>query len=185
MSKAGGAGGSGGGGGGGGRSRRIRRIDGLLAALAVTGLMSVAATVPHELGHIAVCAAGGHSYTVMMGPMGPMVDCSAVPDPVWLYRAMGGAAGGAMLASMLAWGRLRRSEPWRAGLSASLYLQLAIMVIETAAHPLYMTSPLPTAAVALSSLLIVLSMTGRRPWDPRGRRGAGGAAAGQAQAGPS
>ena len=181
MSKAAGAGGSGGAGGG-GRSRRIRRIDGLLAALAVTGLMSVAATVPHELGHIAVCAAGGHGYTVMMGPMGPMVDCSAVPDPVWLYRAMGGAAGGAMLASMLAWGRLRRSEPWRAGLSASLYLQLAIMVIETAAHPLYMTSPLPTAAVALSSLLIVLSMTGRRPWDPRGRRGA---AAGPAQAGPS
>ena len=134
--------------------------------------MSVAATGPHELGHISVCAAGGHDYLLAMGPMGPMVDCSAVPDPVWLYRAMGGAAGAVLPASMLAWRRLRESEPWRAGLSASLYLQLAIMVIETAAHPLYMTSPLPTAAVASSSLLIVLSMTRRgRLCEPGGRRG--------------
>ena len=143
-------------------------------ALAAAGIMSVAATVPHELGHVAVCAAGGHDYRTMMGPMGPMVECSAAPDPVWLYRAMGGAAGAVLPASLLAWGRLRGSEPWRAGLSAALYMQLAIMVVETAAHPLYMTSPVPTAAVAASSLLIVVSMTGRRlPGDGDPRSAAG------------
>lgn len=142
----------------GGRTERRRRIDGLLLAFAATGLLSGAATIPHEAGHIAVCAAGGHEYTLGAGPLGPMVDCSAVPDPLWLYRAAGGAAGAAALAPLLAWGRVRESPPLRSGLAAAMYLQGAIMVIETLAHPLYMTSPLPTAAVTASSLVLVLCM---------------------------
>ena len=142
----------------GGRAERRRRIDGLLMAFAATGLLSAAATIPHEAGHVAVCVAGGHGYDLAAGPMGPMVDCSAVPDPLWLYRAAGGAAGAASLAPLLAWGRAMGSAPWRAGLAAALYLQAAIMVVETLAHSLYMTSPLPTAAVTASSLVIVLCM---------------------------
>lgn len=156
----------------GGRAERRRRIDDLLAALAVTCLLSLAATAAHEAGHIAVCAAGGHEYAVGLGPLGPTVDCSEPPDPLWLYRAMGGAAGAASLAPLAAWGRLRCSAPRRAGLAAAVYLQLAIMVIETAAHPMYMTSPLPTAAVTVSSLAIVLSIM--RPHWLAFRRGGSG-----------
>lgn len=145
--------------GSGGRTTGRRRlIDGLLLAFAAMAVFSIAATIPHEAGHVAVCAAGGHEYDLMAGPLGPMVDCSAVPDPLWLYRAAGGAAGTAALAPLLAWGRVRNSEPWRAGLAAAIYLQAAIMVVETLAHPLYMTSPLPTAAVTASSLAIILCM---------------------------
>ena len=144
--------------GSGGRTGRRRLIDGLLLAFAAMAVFSIAATIPHEAGHVAVCIAGGHEYDLMAGPLGPMVDCSAVPDPLWLYRAAGGAAGAAALAPLLAWGRVRNSEPWRAGLAAAVYLQAAIMVVETLAHPLYMTSPLPTAAVTASSLAIILCM---------------------------
>lgn len=161
-----------------GRAARRRRIDDLLAALAVTCLLSLAATAAHEAGHIAVCAAAGHAYAVGLGALGPTVDCSQPPDPLWLYRAMGGAAGAASLAPLAAWGRLWGSAPWRAGLLAAVYLQLAIMVIETAAHHMYMTSPLPTAAVTASSLVIVLSIM-RPHWLP-GRRGRGAGAAGAA-----
>lgn len=144
--------------GAGGRTERRRRIDGLLMAFAATGLLSAAATIPHEAGHVAVCAAGGHGYDLAAGPLGPVVNCSAVPDPLWLYRAAGGAAGAASLLPLLAWGRAMGSAPWRAGLAAALYLQGAIMVVETLAHQMYMTSPLPTAAVTASSLAIVLCM---------------------------
>lgn len=156
----------------GGRAERRRRIDELLVALAATCALSLAATAAHEAGHVAVCASAGHGYAVGIGPLGPTVDCSAPPDPLWLYRAMGGAAGAASLAPLAAWGRLRESVPWRAGLAAAVYLQLAIMVIETAAHQMYMTSPLPTAAVTASSLLIVLSMM-RPPWLSLGGAGRG------------
>ena len=137
------------------------------------GALSVSATVPHEAGHIAVCAAGGHDYRMLLGPMGPVVECSPVPTHLWLYRAMGGAAGAAFLAALFAWPRVRRSAPWRAGLFGAVYLQLAIMVIETWAHSLYMAGPVPTAAVSASALLVAVSMV--RPLrKPRAGLPAGG-----------
>ena len=142
-----------------------------MAVLAL-GLFSVAAAIPHEAGHIAVCSASGHGYAVGWGQMGPVVDCSQPPDMPTLYMAIGGAAGAWSLAPLAMWKRLRMSPPWCAGLLAAMYLQLAIMVLETAVTQMYLTSPFPTMAAAVSSLVVVLLVL-RSFWKSR-RRGAGG-----------
>lgn len=143
------------------------RIDDLLMAVVAMGLFSAAASVVHEGGHIAVCAAGGYDWTVEFDSLGFVVDCSGLPEPLWVYWAMGGVAGAAFLVSLAVDGRLRRSIPWRAGLIAAVCLQLVIMVSETTTHQTYMTSYLPTVGAGVFSLaiLLLLVLYSHRLWE--------------------
>ncbi len=92
----------------------------------------------HELGHILVCTSNGYDYVFSMGDLALNVHCSASPQPMLLYFALGGIFGMIASISLFLSKKIRSNHGIFIGVSVTVFDHFLKSIFETFTHSAYM-----------------------------------------------
>ena len=111
----------------------------------------------HELGHILVCTSNGYDYTFSIAELALNVHCSASPQPLLLYFALGGIFGMIASVSLFLSKKIRSNPGIFIGVSVTAFDHFLKSIFETFTHSAYLSNP--NLSVYMS-VLVVFFMLG-------------------------
>ena len=133
--------------------REIWNRNKLLIVSAITILVLFFPTgFVHELGHILVCASNGYDYVFSIGDLALNVRCSASPQPILLYFALGGIFGMIASVSLFLSKKIRSNPGIFIGVSVTAFDHFLKSIFETFTHSAYLSN------LSLSIYMSVLSV---------------------------
>ena len=139
--------------------REIWNRNKLLIVSAITILVLFFPTgFVHELGHILVCTSNGYDYVFSIDNLALNVHCSALPQPILLYFALGGIFG--MIASVsLFLSKKTRSNPGIfIGVSVTAFDHFLKSIFETFTHSAYLSNPNLSICMSVLSVFFMLAL---------------------------
>lgn len=149
--------------------RKILVKNRLLIVSAVTIIILFFPTgFVHELGHILVCASNGYDYTLSVGEFALNVHCSASPQPILLYFALGGIFGMVASLSLFLSKKIRINPGIFIGASVTAFDHFLKAIFETFTHSAYLSNwslsiyMSMLTAFLMISLLMFFSMRAKR-----------------------
>ena len=138
--------------------RQIWNRNKLLIISAITILVLFFPTgMIHELGHILVCTSNGYDYVFSIADLALNVHCSASPQPLLLYFALGGIFGMIASVSLFLSKKIRSNPGIFIGVSVTAFDHFLKSIFETFAHSAYLSNP--NLSVYMS-VLVVFFMLG-------------------------
>ena len=138
--------------------REIWNRNKLLIISAITILVLFFPTgMIHELGHILVCTSNGYDYVFSIADLALNVHCSASPQPLLLYFALGGIFGMIASVSLFLSKKIRSNPGIFIGVSVTAFDHFLKSIFETFAHSAYLSNP--NLSVYMS-VLVVFFMLG-------------------------
>ena len=138
--------------------RQIWNRNKLLIISAITILVLFFPTgFVHELGHILVCTSNGYDYVFSIADLALNVHCSASPQPLLLYFALGGIFGMIASVSLFLSKKIRSNPGIFIGVSVTAFDHFLKSIFETFAHSAYLSNP--NLSVYMS-VLVVFFMLG-------------------------
>jgi hypothetical protein len=106
----------------------------------------------HELGHILVCTSNGYDYVFSISDLALNVRCSASPQPMLLYFALGGIFGMIASVSLFLSKKIRSNPGIFIGVSVTAFDHFLKSIFETFTHSAYLSN------LSLSVYMSVLSV---------------------------
>jgi len=138
--------------------RQIWNRNKLLIISAITILVLFFPTgMIHELGHILVCTSNGYDYVFSITDLALNVHCSASPQPLLLYFALGGIFGMIASVSLFLSKKIRSNPGIFIGVSVTAFDHFLKSIFETFTHSAYLSNP--NLSVYMS-VLVVFFMLG-------------------------
>jgi len=138
--------------------RQIWNRNKLLIISAITILVLFFPTgMIHELGHILVCTSNGYDYVFSIADLALNVHCSASPQPLLLYFALGGIFGMIASVSLFLSKKIRSNPGIFIGVSVTAFDHFLKSIFETFTHSAYLSNP--NLSVYMS-VLVVFFMLG-------------------------
>ena len=139
--------------------REIWNRNKLLIVSAITILVLFFPTgFVHELGHILVCASNGYDYVFSIGNLALNVHCSASPQPILLYFALGGIFGMIASLSLFLSKRVRSNPGIFIGVSVTAFDHFLKSIFETFTHSAYLSNPNLSIYMSVLSVFFMLGL---------------------------
>ncbi len=122
-------------------TREIWNRNKLLIVSAITILVLFFPTgFVHELGHILVCTSNGYDYVFSIADLALNVHCSASPQPILLYFALGGIFGMIASLSLFLSKKIRSNPGIFIGVSVTAFDHFLKSIFETFTHSAYLSN---------------------------------------------
>jgi hypothetical protein len=112
----------------------------------------------HELGHILVCTSNGYDYVFSMSNLALNVRCSASPQPILLYFAMGGIFGMIASLSLFLSKKVRSNPGIFIGVSVTAFDHFLKSIFETFTHSAYLSNPNLSIYMSVLSVFFMLGL---------------------------
>ena len=139
--------------------REIWNRNKLLIVSAITILVLFFPTgMIHELGHILVCTSNGYDYTFSVGDLALNVHCSASPQPLLLYFALGGIFGMIASVSLFLSKKIRTNPGIFIGVSVTAFDHFLKSIFETFTHSAYLSNPNLSIYMSVLSVFFMLGL---------------------------
>ena len=139
--------------------REIWNRNKLLIISAITILVLFFPTgMIHELGHILVCTSNGYDYTFSVADLALNVHCSASPQPLLLYFALGGIFGMIASVSLFLSKKIRTNPGIFIGVSVTAFDHFLKSIFETFAHSAYLSNPNLSIYMSVLSVFFMLGL---------------------------
>ena len=139
--------------------RQIWNRNKLLIISAITILVLFFPTgMIHELGHILVCTSNGYDYVFSVGDLALNVHCSASPQPLLLYFALGGIFGMIASVSLFLSKKIRSNPGIFIGVSVTAFDHFLKSIFETFTHSAYLSNPSLSVYMSVLSVFFMLGL---------------------------
>ena len=139
--------------------REIWNRNKLLIISAITILVLFFPTgMIHELGHILVCTSNGYDYVFSIADLALNVHCSASPQPLLLYFALGGIFGMIASVSLFLSKKIRTNPGIFIGVSVTAFDHFLKSIFETFTHSAYLSNPNLSVYMSVLSVFFMLGL---------------------------
>ena len=112
----------------------------------------------HELGHILVCTSNGYDYVFSIAELALNVHCSASPQPLLLYFALGGIFGMIASVSLFLSKKIRSNPGIFIGVSVTAFDHFLKSIFETFAHSAYLSNQNLSVYMSVLSVFFMLGL---------------------------
>lgn len=139
--------------------REIWNRNKLLIVSAITILVLFFPTgFVHELGHILVCISNGYDYVFSIDNLALNVRCSASPQPMLLYFALGGIFGMIASVSLFLSKKIRSNPGIFIGVSVTAFDHFLKSIFETFTHSAYLSNSNLSICMSMLSVFFMLGL---------------------------
>ena len=139
--------------------REIWHRNKLLIVSAITILVLFFPTgFVHELGHILICTSNGYDYVFSIADLALNVHCSASPQPILLYFALGGIFGMIASVSLFLSKKVRSNPGIFIGVSVTAFDHFLKSIFETFTHSAYLSNPNLSIYMSVLSVFFMLGL---------------------------
>ncbi|MEK6528716.1 MAG: hypothetical protein AABZ36_07550 [Nitrospirota bacterium] len=139
--------------------REIWNRNKLLIVSAITILVLFFPTgFVHELGHILICTSNGYDYVFSIADLALNVHCSASPQPILLYFALGGIFGMIASVSLFLSKKIRTNPGIFIGVSVTAFDHFLKSIFETFTHSAYLSNLNLSIYMSVLSVFFMLGL---------------------------